>query len=438
MLDIKFIKKNIDLIKETVRVKNIDLDVNHLVGVYDKKIELLKNIEDIRKEKNKNTELVKEAIDKKECLKIIQEGKLLKEKLQKLEEEYKKINKEFQELMLLVPNVYSDDTPIGRDEKDNKELYRWAEIPKFDFLIKSHLELGRELDLIDIEAGAKVSGFRGYFLKNEAVLLHFAILWHSLNKLLQKGFKLLLPPTLAREFALTGSGHFPFGKNEIYQIANPGRLASEKKISEPLFLTGTSEPSLLGYYANQVLDEKDLPIKMAGISQCYRSEVGSYGKDTKGLYRLHEFMKVEQVVICKNDVKESAKYFAEILSIAEEILQDLNLPYRVVQMCTGEMGPGKFKMYDIETWMPSQNAYAETHSDSNLTDWQARRLNIKYKTGNGEKQYVYTLNNTGVASPRILIPILECHQQSDGSIKIPEALRPYLNNKEFISKLTRT
>jgi seryl-tRNA synthetase len=434
MLDIKFIKKNISLIKRAASVKNVDLDIDYLLRLYDKKIVFIRNIEELRKERNKNTDLVKTLSNEKDRCRTIQEGKLLKKKLQKLEEGHRKISKEFQELMLLVPNIPSDDTPIGKDDQDNKEIYHWGDIPKFNFPIKSHLKLGEELDLIDIKVGTKVSGFRGYFLKNEAVLLHLAVLWYSLNKLIQKGFIPFLSPTLIREFALVGSGHFPAGKNEIYQIANPGKLASGEKISEPIFLVGTSEPSLLAYYSDRSLNERDLPIKICGISQCYRSEIGSYGKDTKGLFRLHEFMKVEQIIICKNDIKESNKYLEDLRLIAEEILQDVGLPYRVIQVCTGEMGAGKYKMYDIETWMPSRDAYAETHSDSNLTDWQARRLNIKYKTQSGDKEYVHTLNNTVIASPRILISLLECNQQADGSIRIPKVLRPYLNNKEFISK----
>jgi len=435
MLDIKFIKENKDLLQKVLKVKYIDLNLENLLGLYERKNELLKRIVKLRAERNKNIDFIKKNLkDENTFYKIREKNKQIKEDLKKLEGEYRKINEKFHQLMLLVPNIPSEDTPIGRGSNDNKEIYRWGKIPNFNFPIKSHIELGKELDLIDIETGAKVSGFRGYYLKNEAVLLHFALVWYCLNKLSQKGYKLFLPPTLVKEFSLIGSGHFPFGIDDIYQIANPGKLKSGKEIKEPIFLVGTSEPSLLAYYSDRVLNEKDLPIKICGISSCYRSEVGSYGKDVKGLYRVHEFIKVEQLIICKNDVKESNRYLEELRSNAEEILQDLELPYRVVQVCTGDMGPGKFKMYDIETWMPSRQAYGETHSASNLTDWQARRLNIKYKASNGEKKYVHTLNNTAIASPRILISILECNQQSDGSVKIPQILRPYLGNKKYISR----
>jgi seryl-tRNA synthetase len=234
--------------------------------------------------------------------------------------------------------------------------------------------------------------------------------------------------------ALTGSGHFPAAFDEVYQIANPGKIASGELIAEPVYLAGTSEPALLAYHADEILKEENLPLKYCALSPCYRSEAGSYGKDTKGLYRLHEFMKVEQVVICKADLKEGLAWLEKLREFAEEILQDLKLPYHVVMVCTADMGAGKYKMYDIETWMPSRNAYSETHSDSFLTDWQARRLNLKYKGKNGRVEYVYTLNNTELASPRILIALWENYQNKDGTITIPEVLRPYMGNRDKIER----
>jgi seryl-tRNA synthetase len=256
----------------------------------------------------------------------------------------------------------------------------------------------------------------------------------ALEKLRKKGFIIMIPPTILREKALIGSGHFPEAKDEIYQIANPGRIAGGEETKEKFYLGGTSEPALLAYYADTILEEKKLPIKMAGFSSCYRSEAGSYGKDTKGLYRLHEFMKIEQVVLCHADLEKSHKLFEEIGNNAKEILQELKLPYRVVQVCTGDMGAGKYEMQDVETWMPSRDSYGETHSDSALTDWQARRLNIKYRIKNNEKKIVYTLNNTMIASPRILISILENYQQKDGSVKIPKVLQKYVGAHKIEKK----
>jgi seryl-tRNA synthetase len=242
-----------------------------------------------------------------------------------------------------------------------------------------------------------------------------------------------VPPTILREFAFVGSGHFPSGRDELYQIGNPGKLESGEEVKEPLFLTGTAEPSLLAYHAGKILNEKDLPVKMCGISQCYRSEVGSYGKDAKGLYRLHEFMKVEQVVICKNDIEESSKWLEEMREISQEILKDLELPHRVLSICTGDMGLGKYKMYDIETWMPSRDGYGETHSDSNLTDWQARRLGTRYRDKDGNIIYPHMLNNTVIASPRVLIAVLENYQLADGSVTVPKVLQPFLGGLEKIT-----
>jgi seryl-tRNA synthetase len=298
--------------------------------------------------------------------------------------------------------------------------------------VLDHIALGKTLDLIDTERGTETSGFRGYYLKNEAVLMQYGLMMLALKKFQEKGFTLFAPPVLVREFALVGSGHFPAGRGEIYQVGNAAAL-KEDATTEQTFLAGTSEPSLLAYYANQILDEKDLPIKMTGISSCYRSEIGSYGKDTKGIYRIHEFMKVEQLIICKADLMESEKWHEALRQISEEILQELKLPYRVLNISTGDMGAAKYKQYDIETWMPGRNLYGETHSDSNFTDWQARRLNIRYRDSAGKVQLAYTLNNTAVASPRILIPILENYQQADGSVLVPEILKPYVG-KDTIKK----
>jgi seryl-tRNA synthetase len=433
MLDIKFIEQNKNAVKKAVELKKIKLDIDLLLDLYRRKKKLLKQREDLRAERNSNVEEIKRLVGNETASReeLIRRGKNIKKVLQETEMQFREVDGEFQRMMLLVPNIPSEDTPIGNDEKDNVEVKRWGDIPKFDFEPKSHIGLGRDLDLIDFDTGVKVSGFRGYYLKNDAVLLHFAVLWYALNKLIQKGFRPFLPPTLVNEFALVGSGHFPFGKDEVYQIVNPDKLEGGEITTNPTYLTGTAEPSLLAYYADKVLKEKELPIKVCGLTQCYRSEVGSYGKDVKGLYRIHEFMKVEQVIICKANIEESNRWLEELRNISEEILQDLKLPYRVLSICTADMGAGKHKMYDIETWMPSRNSYGETHSDSNLTDWQTRRLNIKYMTKGSEKKYAFSLNNTAIASPRILIAILENYQQKDGSIVIPQMLKPYLNKEKI-------
>ncbi len=422
MLDIKFIRENKELVRGVIKDKNINLDLDHLLSLDIKRRKLIKESEELKAEQNR---LGRDQIE---------ESRKIKEKIKKLKPLLLETEKEYEELMILTPNVYSEDTPVGKDDSFNKEIRRWGEPTNFDYKIKDHAELGKDLDIIDFDSGVKVSGFRGYYLKNEAAFLSLALLWHCIQKMNEKGFKFIIPPTILREFALVGSGHFPFGKEEIYQIANPGRLSDGSEKKEKTYLAGTSEPSLLAYFSDSLLNEKDLPTKVCAFSQCYRSEVGSYGKDTKGLYRVHEFMKVEQVILCKDDIEESNERLEEMQSISEELLQELNIPYRVLSICTGDMGAGKYKMYDIESWMPSRNDYGETHSNSNLTDWQPRRLNIKYQNKEGEKRYVYALNNTVVASPRILIALLENHQQPDGSIKVPEVLHQYLPFKEIKKK----
>ncbi|MFH1232993.1 MAG: serine--tRNA ligase, partial [Patescibacteria group bacterium] len=263
---------------------------------------------------------------------------------------------------------------------------------------------------------------------------------YALEKLIKNGFTPMIPPTLVKNFALFGSGYFAGEKynsdvDEIYKIANDDKLSDGTVKKEDKFLIGTAEPSLLAYHSDEILNEKDLPIKFAGFSQCYRSEIGSYGKDTKGIYRVHEFMKVEQVVICRANIEEAEKLHQEIMAMSKELHQDLEIPYRQIQICTGDMSAGKYKMFDLEAWMPSRDGYGETGSASNFLDWQSRRLNVKYRDENGEKKYVYMLNNTALPSPRTLIAILENNQQKDGSIIVPKVLRKYLpGNQEIIRK----
>ncbi|MFA6376819.1 MAG: serine--tRNA ligase [Candidatus Paceibacterota bacterium] len=434
MLDIKFIRQNPDAIKDACAKKNIKCDIDYLLEIDQRRIKAKQELEAIAAEKNKASKAIPQAKDQIERDAIIKAMKALDENVGNLEKKSKDLENEFEQIMLLVPNLPSDDSPVGQDESGNVVSQTWGEPRKFDFPVKDHIQIGKDLDLIDTEAGVKTSGFRGYYLKNEAVFLHFAIFFHALNKMREKGFTMFVPPTILREFALIGSGHFPAGKDELYQIGNPGKLESGEDISEPAYLTGTAEPSLLAYHAGKILNEKDLPVKMCGISQCYRSEVGSYGKDAKGLYRVHEFMKVEQVVICKNDIEESSQWLETMREISQEILKDLELPHRVLSICTGDMGMGKYKMYDLETWMPSRNAYGETHSDSNLTDWQSRRLSTRYRDKEGEIKYPHMLNNTVVASPRILIAILENNQQADGSVAIPKVLQPFMGGIKEIKR----
>ena len=419
MLDSKFIFENVGRVRDAIKYKKITLDLDELISLDEKRRKFTREVEEIQRRRNEHTAQVKQA--GKPTAEMIASGKKIKDSLVGLEPKLKTIEAKLSKMMLLVPNVYSEDTPIGSDESDNKELRKVGEIPSFDFTPKSHDEIGKDLDIIDIERGVKVAGFRGYYLKNDLLMLQWALFSYCLRKMHDKGFTMMLTPTMVHEMALIGSGHFPAGKEEVYTV-------------DDNFLVGTSEPALLAYRADEMIDRSELPLKYCGISPCYRREIGSYGKDTKGLYRVHEFWKIEQVVFCENDLSVSMPLFEEMLSYAEEILQELALPYRVLAICTADMGPGKYKMYDLETWMPSRKSYGETHSCSHLTDWQSRRLHIRYKDASGKTVHPHAMNNTVVASPRILIAILENYQQADGTVAIPKVLQPYMNGQTLIGR----
>lgn len=431
MLDIKFIRENKEKIKTAIKNKNINLDLDKLLELDRASRGVEAEIGELRAARNKLAAKLKTG---KPSAEQIAQGKKYKEQIAELEKKSVETNERYLELMARVPVIPSPDTPIGRDDKDNVEVYKWGSPTKFKFKPKSHIELAEELDLIDFKRGVKVGGYRGYYLKNEAVFLVMGFLSYALEKLIKKGFMPIIPPTLVKEFALFGSGHFAGRKynqdlDEIYKIANEEKLPDGALKKEDKFLIGTAEPSLLAYYADEILDMKNLPIKLVGFSQCYRSEIGSYGKDTKGIYRVHEFMKIEQVIICPADVELSDKLHKEMIEISKELHKDLGLPFRQIQICTGDMSAGKYKMFDLEAWLPSRSGYGETCSASNFLDWQARRLKVKYKDKNGGNKFVYMLNNTALASPRILIAILENYQQADGSVKIPRVLRKYMPGK---------
>jgi seryl-tRNA synthetase len=428
MLDIKFIRENKEEIAEAAKNKNIKLDLDLLLEIDEKRRKLLVELEKIRAERN---ELAKSNKGGKPTEDQIEKGKKLKNEIFEIENKLAETENKYQELMVKVPTITAKDVPVGRDETENVEKEKEGEPNKFDFKPKDHIQLGKDLDIIDFERGVKVSGYRGYYMKNEGASLQMALMMYALEKLAQKGFTLMIPPTLVKEYVLFGSGYFA-GKNfnededEIYKIANKEIEADGKSNKEDKFLVGTAEPSLLAYHSGEILDKKQLPLKFCGFSACYRSEIGSYGKDTKGLYRVHEFMKVEQVCLCEADIDQAEKLHQEMLEISKEFHREMGLPYRVLEICTGDMSAGKYRMYDLEVWMPSRNSYGETGSASNFKDWQARRLNVKYKDEKGDKKYVYMLNNTAIPSPRFIIAILENYQQADGSVLIPEVLQKYM------------
>lgn len=414
MLDIKFIRENKERVIETALNKHVEIDIEKLLSLDEKKRKIQKEIEDLRQQRNIIADKLKNPAERNN--QIISEGQKIKESIARLEEKINPVENEFNKLMFAVPNVVSEDTPIGPDDSGNLEIKKWGEPTKFNFLPKDHIDLCHQLDWLDLERGAEVAGFRGYFLKNEGAKLHLALIMFALNKIISKGFTPMIVPVLAKEFVLYGSGHFPWGQQESYHLKD-----------DDLYLLGTAEPALAAYYANKTFTEEELPIKLVGFSPCYRREIGSYGKDTRGIYRIHEFWKVEQFIFDVADENKALENQELLQQNGEEILEDLKLPYRVLKMCTGDMGEPQYRKYDTEAWIPSKNSYGELQSNSIMTDFQARRLNIRYKTKSGEMKFIYMFNDTAIASPRALIPIIENNQNEDGTINIPAVLKPYIH-----------
>lgn len=438
MLDIKYIRENQEAVQKAITDKNCDLNLLELIEIDKERVALIQEVEELNSLKNDINEMMKSAKDDEERQEIITKAKIFKEKLEVKEPLLRDVKERFLNLMVKVPTVPASDAPVGKDEDDNVVVYEKGEKPTFSFPPKTHVEIAESLDLIDFKQGVKTSGYRGYYLKNEGAELVMALMMYAMHKMISKGFAPMMPPTLVKEFSLFGTGyfsgaHYDSDVDEIYQIASSDKDVDGETSKEKKFLTGTSEASLLAYFADKVLDEDELPIKVAGFSQCYRSEIGSYGKDTAGLYRVHEFMKVEMVALTTADIDGSEKLQEEMVAISEEVHQELGLPYRKLAICSGDMGTGKYRMFDLEAWMPGLDRWGETGSASNFLDWQSRRLNVKYKDKDGKKKYVYMLNNTVLPSARPLIAILENFQQEDGSVIVPEVLRPYMpQNRERI------
>ncbi len=407
MISLDLLRQDPEKYKAAAKNKNRVVDIDRILVLDTKSSEIQKQSQTLRERRNQLAE-----IGKKDPSAAREEGKKIKDELKRLDEEYAKLTKERDDLLSFVPNAPLPDVPVGKDESENVEIKKVGDLPKFDFEPLDHMELGKKLDIVDTERGSKVSGFRGYFLKNQGAVLHISVLLYVLQKLTAKGYTPIIAPAIVKSFTLFGTAQFPWGEPEVY-----------KTNDDDSYLSGTAEVPVTSYYANETLREEDLPKKFVAFSPCFRKEAGSYGKDTKGLYRLHEFFKIEQVILCKNDIEMAKQMHEELQANCEEILTDLELPYRVLLMCTGDMGEPQMKKYDTETWMPSRKAYGETMSNSIMGDFQTRRLNIKYKTKDGKTEYCYSLNNTALASPRILIALLENHQEKDGSIKIPEKLR---------------
>jgi seryl-tRNA synthetase len=414
MLDINFIRENQDLVKKAAEDKQFaPVVVEEFLGADKRRRECLQKVEAGRAEVNRNVAEIKKLVvaGGKPTKELVNKGKVLKTALKKMEEELRVIEAEWEEKSLQIPNVPAADVPYGKDEGDNQVLRKEGEIPKFAFTPKSHQELMLDLDLLDVERAVRIGGFRSYMLKNEAVLLEQGLLNYALGCLVKQGFMAMTVPVLVKKDTMVGTGYFPWGKDDHYHT------------QDEQILTGTAEVALTAFRAGEILNEKDLPLKMVGLSPCFRREVGAYGKDTRGIIRVHQFSKVEQVIYTVADEQEEREWHEKMLGYSEQLLKDLGLPYQVLLMCTGDMGAPHRKKYDLESWFPAQEKYRETHSASYFNDFQARRLGMRYRAKDGKTKFVYTLNNTMAASPRLLACIIENYQREDGSVGVPRVLQ---------------
>ncbi len=423
MIDLNLLRQDPQIFIQACAKKHIKFDVDAFLELDNKYRQLKSRVEELRAEQNIVSKSIPKLVgEKKE--KELARMKELSANLKEQDGELKTLELLWKREQLRIPSPPSNEVPDGKDDSENKELRKWGEIPEFSFKIKDHVELGKALDIIDIERGVKVAGARNYFLKGDGARLQHAILSLAMDFVRERGYTVMDCPHIVHYDAMMGTSYFPGGEDQAYHL---------DERDEDFYLIGTSEVAVCSYHKDEILNKDNLPIRYAGYSPCYRREAGSYGRDTHGLYRIHQFYKVEQVVMCEADPEKSKEMHAELLKNAEDLMQLMNVPYRVVVNCSGDLGQGQIIKNDIEAWMPSRNGYGETHSCSTFHDFQSRRLKIRYKNSEGKNVYCHTLNNTLIASPRALIPVLENNQTEDGEIIIPECLRKYMGGQERIS-----
>jgi len=422
MIDIKQIRENPQKFKDACEAKKFAADIDRLIEVDSELKTIRQKLQDISTDKNRiGKSITKLSADEKQS--ALSQLAELKQDEAKCNNDLGQLQPQFDEIMQQVPQPADDDVPLGKDDTENTEIRKEGEIRRFDFEPKDHVQLGLALGMMDIERGVKLAGSRNYFLKGDGALLHWAVLRFAMDCMVGKGYVPLSVPLLMKDEAMRGTGYYPGSEEQTYRM--------EK---DQLNLVGTAEVPLTAYRMGEILSADELPLKYVALSSCFRREAGAAGKDTYGLYRIHQFDKVEQVVICENSPEASRKFHEEILANAEAVMKALGLPYRIVNVCTGDLGRGQAKKFDIEAWMPSRGNYCETHSASKFYEFQARRMNLRYKEPATKKNvFCHTLNNTVIASPRVLIPIMELYQNADGSITVPKALRPYMNGKEKIT-----
>src|SRR5580700_8213243 len=420
MLDIQFIRNNADLVRAAIRNKGFDLDLEDLLSADKERRESTTLLEQKRARKNELSAQIPKA-NKDDRPKLVEEAKQVRTDIEQLEPSLAEVQRRFQDLMLRVPSIPRPEVPIGKGEEDNVEIRKVGTPRTFDFEPKDHVDLMVSLGLVDWDGPRRFAGGRSYALIRQGALLELAVTRLAVDILASRGLDIVIPPVMVKERAMIGTGFFPLGREEAYAIT-----------ADELFLIGTSEVALVSLHADETLDAARLPIRYAGLSPCFRREAGAHGKDTRGLYRVHQFTKVEQVVFCLPDEELAEKEHYQLLANAEAVLAALEIPYRVTIACTGEIGLGQTRKHEVESWMPGRKAYSETHSCSTLGDFQTRRSNIRVRLEGGSLSYPYTLNNTAVASPRILIPLLENHQNADGSVTLPKALVKYMNGLEVL------
>ncbi len=414
MLDIKFIRENPDLITAAATKKHIDFDVAPLIALEASRSQLQKEVEEMRAKQNDFTDRIAKATDQVERTRMIEEMRTFKETMSNKEESLRKVMEEWRALMLQVPNVPDMTVPEGKSDADNVEVKRWGEPQRFSFTPKSHIDLMLAHDMVDFERGTKVAGFRGYFLKNDGFLLANAIWQAALLHWSAKGFSPMLVPSLVRRETFMGTGYLPQGEEDLY------------KTQDGDFLAGTGEVATMGYHMDETIDLSRGPIKFLAFSPCFRREAGAHGKDTRGLIRVHEFFKWEQVVLCEGSHSESVRLHEEINRNTEEFIESLGIPYHTVVNCGGDLGLGQVKKYDIELWVPGEETYREISSASYFHDFQTRRLNTRYRDTDGKMRFAHSLNCTAIPTPRILVSIVENYQTDDGKIRIPEVLQKFM------------
>ncbi|MBS1960148.1 MAG: serine--tRNA ligase [Bdellovibrionales bacterium] len=420
MLDLKYIRENVEAVKTAITQKKVNLNLDQLLGIDQDVLNFKKRLQALQEEKNANAKKMPKATPE-ERPGLIERGRAIGQEITKLEPEVTSKEEELKKLLWLTPMVPASDVPVGKDDSENVERRKVGTPPEFVFAMKDHVDVILKNNWAEFERIAKVCGSRMIALKNELALYEFAVIRYSLDYLTKKGSQIYTVPAMVREEALYGTGHFPAGREQVYHLPE-----------DDIYLSGTAEVPMTSVFSGEILNESQLPMRIGAFSPCFRREAGSAGKDVRGLMRVHQFNKVEQFVFCRNDADESAYWHNEILKTSEEICQAFELPYRVIEVCTGDMGAGKFRMHDIECWVPSEKRYRETHSCSSLHDWQARRANLRYRDKEDKVKYMHTLNNTAAATPRLLIALIENHQCDNGAIHVPKALQPYMGGVDRI------